>query len=98
VEEYTEVIHREGKLLGLSWQDCEDFLDYVCAAGVERPIYFRWRPMLPDPDDDLVLECAVASSAEHIITHNLRHFTGAESFGIVPVSPADFLRKLRGKT
>jgi putative PIN family toxin of toxin-antitoxin system len=95
VEEYTEVIHRERRRLGLSWQDCEDFLDYICAAGVERKVYFLWRPLLSDPDDDLVLECAVASGAHHIITHNLRHFTGAERFGMVPLSPAEFLRKLR---
>jgi predicted nucleic acid-binding protein len=95
VAEYTEIVHREGRPLGYSWQDCENFLDYICAAGLERPIYFRWRPVLPDPDDDLVLELAVACSAAHIVTHNRRHFTGAERFGIVPLSPAEFLTKLR---
>ena len=98
VAEYTEVVHREARLLGYSWQDCEDFLDYICMAGVERPIYFRWRPALVDPDDDLVLELAVACGAAHIITHNRRHFTAAERFGIVPLSPAEFLAKLRTLT
>jgi len=95
VLEYTEIIHREGSPLGFSWQDCEDFLDFICAAGVERTIYFLWRPCLADPDDDLVFECALASSAEHIITYNVRHFAEALKYGIVPLSPADFLRKLR---
>lgn len=98
VAEYTEIVHREGRPLGYSWQDCEDFLDYICTAGVERPIYFRWRPVLPDPDDDLVLELAVACGAAHIITHNRRHFTEAERFGIVPLSPAEFLTKLKTLT
>jgi hypothetical protein len=35
-----------------------------------------WRPCLAELDDDLVFECAMASSAEHIVTHNLRHFGG----------------------
>ena len=35
VAEYTEIVHREGRTVGYSWQDCEDFLDYVCAAGIE---------------------------------------------------------------
>ncbi len=96
--EYTEIVHREGRPLGYSWQDCEDFLDYLCAVGVEQPIYFRWRPVLPDPDDDLVLELAVACGAAHIITHNRRHFTEAKQFGIVPLSPAEFLTKLRTLT
>jgi putative PIN family toxin of toxin-antitoxin system len=98
VAEYTEIVHREGRLLGYSWQDCEDFLDYLCAAAVERPIYFRWRPALTDPNDDLVLELAVACGAAHIITHNRRHFTEAKQFGIVALSPAEFLTKLRTLT
>lgn len=96
--EYTEIVHRECRPLGYSWQECEDFLDYICRAGAERAIYFRWRPVLPDPDDDLVLELAVACGAAHIITHNRRHFTEAERFGIVPLSPAEFLTKLRTLT
>ena len=50
---------------------------------------------MPDPDDDLVLELAVACGAAHIITHNRRDFTEAERFGIVPLSPGEFLTKLR---
>ena len=95
VAEYTEIVHREGRTVGYSWQDCEDFLDYVCAAGIERPIYFRWRPVLPDPDDDLVLELAVACGAAHIVTHNRRDFTAAERYGIMPLSSGEFLTKLR---
>lgn len=93
--EYTEIVHREGWPLGYSSRDCEDFLDYLCAAGNERLIYFRWRPGLPDPDDDLVLELAVACGAAHIITHNRRDFTEAERLGVVPLSSAEFLTKLR---
>jgi hypothetical protein len=73
-------------------------LDYICAASRERPIYFRWRAVLPGLDDDLVLELAVACGAAHIVTHNRRHFTGAERFGIVLSSPAEFLHKLRTLT
>jgi predicted nucleic acid-binding protein len=38
LEEYAEVDHRQGRLIGMAWQDCEDFLDYICAARVERVI------------------------------------------------------------
>jgi hypothetical protein len=54
--------------------------------------------MLPDPDDDLVLELAFACGATHIITHNRRHFAPAERFGILPSSPAEFLNTLRTLT
>ena len=53
-----------------------------------------WRPFLPDPLDDLVLELAVEANAECIVTHNRRDFAGAEQFGVRIVSPGTFLRQL----
>jgi predicted nucleic acid-binding protein len=50
-----------------------------------------WRPFLPDPKDDFVLELAVESRADFIITFNTRDFAGAERFGIRVLSPREFL-------
>lgn len=44
----------------------------------------------------MVLELAVAASCRVIVTHNLNDFVGAERFGMNPISPAEFLRELRG--
>jgi predicted nucleic acid-binding protein len=41
---------------------------------------------LPDPDDEFVLELAVASRADCIITHNLKDFAGAGRFGVAVVT------------
>jgi hypothetical protein len=35
-----------------------------------KKIFFLWRPSLPDPEDDMVLERAVASQAQYIVTYN----------------------------
>jgi predicted nucleic acid-binding protein len=94
--EYVEVIHREGAKLGHSAAQLDTFLDYVCAAATEREIYFRWRPLLPDPDDDMLLELAVACGATRIVTFNKRHFAEAEQFGIYVVTPAELLAELKG--
>jgi hypothetical protein len=65
-----------------------------CGMAVRR-IHFLWRPFLPDPADDMVLELAVAARATHIITFNLWDFAEAERvFGIKPVTPGDFLASL----
>jgi putative PIN family toxin of toxin-antitoxin system len=70
----------------------DELIDSICALGNHRTIYFLWRPTLPDPSDDFVLELAVESQSDCIITHNRRHFKGAETFGIEIVTPREFLR------
>ena len=92
--EYADVLHRPGLLPSYTSQQIDAFLDSFCSLAREVPIYFRWRPYLPDPKDDLVFECALASGASHIITHNLRDFVGAERFGVSVVTPKDFMNIL----
>ncbi|MDQ3625464.1 MAG: PIN domain-containing protein [Verrucomicrobiota bacterium] len=54
-----------------------------------RRVHFLWRPHLPDPKDDLVLEVALAGRAPYI-THNLRDFAGIDLLGIRTVTPDNF--------
>ena len=52
------------------------------------------RPFLPDPKDDLVFECAMASSDTHSVTYNLKDFRSLDPFGVSVVTPSEFLRIL----
>jgi hypothetical protein len=36
--------------------------------------FFQWRPQLPDPDDEMVLELAANGRADTIVTVNTRDF------------------------
>ena len=92
--EYEDVFRRPGLLTGYSPQDIGDFLDYFLSQCIECRIHFLWRPHLPDPKDDSVLELALAGGAPFIITHNTRHFRSADSLGIQAVTPDQFLRIL----
>ena len=92
--EYEDVFRRPGLLTGYSPQDIGDFLDYFLSQCIECRIHFLWRPHLPDPKDDSVLELALAGGASFIITHNTRHFRSADSLGIRAVTPDQFLRIL----
>ena len=56
--------------------------------------FFLWRPWLNDPNDDMVLELAVASMSKYIITYNLKDFKNIRSFGIEAIPPKRFLEIL----
>ena len=94
VLEYEEVLLRQATETGRTEARVRDLLDYLCAVGKRQLIFFRWRPELLDPSDDMLLELAVAAGCAVIVTHNRRHFRGVDRFGIRVLSPAAFLREL----
>jgi len=50
------------------------------------------RPLLPDPNDDMVVEVAIASRADFIVTHNTRDFVPAKRLGVQVLTPGAFLK------
>ncbi|MCE9518740.1 MAG: PIN domain-containing protein [Verrucomicrobia bacterium] len=49
----------------------------------------------PDPDDEMVLECALAGEADFIVTGDKKHLLPLREFrGTRIISPSDFLRLL----
>jgi len=99
--QYQDVLTRPEHRTGASTQDdILRFLRYLCSIAHQQRVFFLWRPRLKDPNDDMVLEAAVASQSRYIITHNLRDFTGCgieEQFGITPMRPREFLHRLRSR-
>ncbi|MGA2543418.1 MAG: PIN domain-containing protein [Verrucomicrobiota bacterium] len=93
--EYRAVLLRPENLLHRSAPQADGFLDFLLSVSHLQEIYFLWRPVLPDPDDDLLFELAVAANARYVVTHNLRDFRGMEKWGIRAVSPSDFLEQLK---
>jgi len=75
-------------------QEVESILDYFCMQSEHQKVYFLWRPHLPDPKDDHLLELAVASRAKYVVTHNTRDFKGMEKFGVRSVTPQELLEEL----
>ncbi|MBI3203424.1 MAG: putative toxin-antitoxin system toxin component, PIN family [Myxococcales bacterium] len=73
------------------------FIDYLCFVAHKQDIFFLWRPLLNDPNDDMVVELAMASRADAIVTHNLRDFTPASGLGVRVLAPAQFLLHLQGR-
>ena len=79
---------------GITERDVRTALDHLCEVGSEQEVFFLWRPTLRDPDDDMVLELAVAAGCVAVVTYNVRDFRGTERFGIEVWTPVDLLRKV----
>jgi predicted nucleic acid-binding protein len=94
--EYGAAGKREAERLGIAQHVVDAIVRAFCYFGRETDVYFRLRPFLPDAGDEFILELAVAGSADCIVTHNVRHFVGAERFGIAVMTPRE-LEENRGR-
>ena len=70
--------------------DIDNIINYYCKIGIRAEIFYLWRPFLPDPEDDHILELALAAGCDYIVTYNKKDFIGIEV-----VDAADFLKILR---
>jgi putative PIN family toxin of toxin-antitoxin system len=92
VLEYEDaLLRRRGNL---SAEAVRDIVDFLCSVAKRQQIFFLWRPLLPDPKDDMVAELAIASGAEAVVTYNRRDFAGLERFDVKILSPHELLRKI----
>jgi len=92
--EYEDILKRNQLILDLSNQEIEKILDFFCMQSEHQKIYFLWRPCLPDPKDDHLLELAIASGTKLIVTHNTKDFKGVEEFGIRSITPKKMLEEI----
>jgi predicted nucleic acid-binding protein len=90
--EYEDVARRTGNAPGLSAQDITDILDLLYHESHRQLVWFSWRPISTDPGDDLVLEAAIASGCDFVVSFNERHLRAARDFGIEVLKPAELLK------
>lgn len=89
--EYESVAKRESQNIPLTSNDIDIVIDMICEWSIKCEVFFLWRPVLKDPNDDFILELAIESNSEFIITYNKRDFKGIEKFGIKSFTPKEFL-------
>lgn len=94
VLEYEATAKRHLDDLSIDGATVEAVIDYICGIAHAQNIHFRWRPMLRDPGDEMVLELAVAAGCDAIVTFNKRDFQGADQFGLRLLTPAELLYEI----
>ncbi len=98
--EYEEVLMRSElrQATGLTVQEVGVFLDGLAVLVTPVTPYFLWRPLLRDPDDEMVLDAAVSGGVEAIVTFNVKDFLPwATQFNMEVLTPAEALERLRRK-
>ena len=96
--EYEAVLTREEhrKVHGLSVPDVDELINAIASVAESVQIRFLWRPLLPDPTDDMVLETAVNGRADLLVTFNQKDFAAvARSFALKILPPSEALQRLR---
>ncbi len=97
--EWLEVLTRPENLTpGGTAEDALRTLRYLAGQSHLQEIHFLWRPFLPDPDDDFVLELAFAANCRHLVTHNVKDFHGSGQLGVDAITPREFLKLIRAKS
>jgi putative PIN family toxin of toxin-antitoxin system len=93
--EYEDVLKRPGILGDNPWlgeEEIDTVLDAVFGRARLVSPWFRFRPFLADPKDDIYIECALAAGATLIISND-RHFQhpAVNAFGISVMGAGDFV-------
>ena len=95
--EYEAVLTRSENLAasGATRDDIVAVLDELAAIGKRVELVIRTRPILVDPNDEIVLETAINGHADALVTFNVHHFSAeALRFGCNVVRPAEIIRGL----
>jgi putative PIN family toxin of toxin-antitoxin system len=97
--EFESVMGRAELFRGclLAAPEREALLDAFLSVCEWVPVFYLWRPNLPDEGDNHLIELALAGSAATVVTHNVRDLRGGElrfpQLGIE--TPVEFLKRWR---
>ncbi len=93
-QEYEAVTSRASikRQCPLTGAEVRDLLNSVYGISQWIPIYYLWRPNLPDEADNFLIELAAAGNSALIVSNNLRDLVSELKFPEIQVmNPEQFL-------
>lgn len=97
-QEFCDVVRRPMmERSPLSLREREQLVEAFVSVCEWVPVFFLWRPNLPDEGDNHLVELGVAGMAESTVTQNVRDLRGGElRFPQVRIeTPAEYLKRWR---
>lgn len=92
--EYEEILKREASKLGLTYQDIDNIINGICYLANHHEIFYIWRPLAKDQDDDFLIDLALKCQADFIISYNEKDLKPIRKFSIDILTPKQFLQLL----
>jgi putative PIN family toxin of toxin-antitoxin system len=92
--EYEYVLKRESQNLGLTSEDIDNIINGICHLANHQKVYYLWRPLSKDPNDDFIIDLAIKSQADFIISYNQKDLKTLIKFNISILNPKQFLQIL----
>ncbi len=92
--EYEEILKREQQQMGLNNEDIDNIINGICNLANHHEIFYIWRPLAKDKDDDFLIDLALKCQADFIISYNSKDLQPIEKFGVSILTPKQFLQLL----
>ncbi len=92
--EYEQILKREKESINLSLEDIDNVINGICAISNHQKLFYLWRPLALDPNDDFLIDLAIESQANFIISYNRKDLKPVEAFNIFILTPKQFLQRL----
>ena len=92
--EYEEILKREKQQIGLTNEEIDDIINGICYLANHHDIFYIWRPLAKDKDDDFLIDLALKCQAQFIISYNDKDLRPIEKFGVSILTPKEFLQLL----
>ena len=94
--EYESILKRQENLAltNLKIKDIDSLLTFITkvAQPIEQ-IFYLWRPLLLDENDNIFVECAVTAGSKYLVTTNVKDYKQCEKlFSFQVVKPGEFLK------